>query len=294
MKVFISWSGEPSRELALALADWFPKVLQGIEPFVSSKDIDKGATWVSDLAQELSDSAYGVICMTPENLQSPWLHYEAGAISSAINSRVCPVLLGVAKEEVKPPLNQLQLTSVEQGELLQLMVSMNKAAGGLVDHRQLEETVEVWWPKLEKKISSISIPEATSALDTSPEPPKPEAEETEMLRELLSRVRRLEKSTSATRSAEHAGRRRPAGAGERYLRRRFDAEGVSILNFRADEEGFAVIVGESLQEIPSSELLVDAMQVVARNEKTAVRMVTPAEVLVAHPDGDIAIEDAVT
>lgn len=125
MKVFISWSGVASRSLALALADWLPKVIQGLVPFVSAKDIDKGANWGIELARELADADFGIVCLTPDNLASPWLNYEAGAITTSVSSRVCPILLGVDKSEAKPPISQLQMTSIEVGEFVLLMQSIN-------------------------------------------------------------------------------------------------------------------------------------------------------------------------
>lgn len=37
MKVFISWSGQTSHHVAQALYNWFPKVIQTIEPFLSNE-----------------------------------------------------------------------------------------------------------------------------------------------------------------------------------------------------------------------------------------------------------------
>lgn len=42
MKVFISWSGSKSQEVAKILKQWIPCVIQSVEPYFSSADIDKG------------------------------------------------------------------------------------------------------------------------------------------------------------------------------------------------------------------------------------------------------------
>lgn len=118
MKVFISWSGARSRAVADALHWWFPMVLQNVVPFVSAKDIDKGSNWTVELARELETTQFGVVCLTRENLNSPWLHYEVGAITKSVASRVCPILFGVSKSDVGSPLNQLQLTDLDQEDIL--------------------------------------------------------------------------------------------------------------------------------------------------------------------------------
>lgn len=192
MKVFISWSGAASRSVAEALADWFPKVIQGVQPFVSAKDIDKGANWTVELARELEGAQFGVICLAPDNLLSPWLNYEAGAITKSVNSRACPVLLGVQKSDVRPPISQLQMTSIEKDDFMLLMSSMNKAAGSPLPPLGLQEAVSVWWPMLQAAIDDISVPAGAVTLDGVQEPAQPESSATEMLTELLHRVRQMD------------------------------------------------------------------------------------------------------
>ena len=53
MKVFISWSGSKSQEVAKILKQWIPCVIQSVEPYFSSADTDKGARWSTDIAKEL-------------------------------------------------------------------------------------------------------------------------------------------------------------------------------------------------------------------------------------------------
>ena len=76
MKVFISWSGTKSNKIAMIFRQWLPSVIQSLVPYVSSEDIDKGARWSTDIATELEDSTFGILCVTKENLNAPWLCFE--------------------------------------------------------------------------------------------------------------------------------------------------------------------------------------------------------------------------
>jgi TIR domain len=94
MDVFISWSGERSKYVAECLRVWFKQVIQMVKPWMSSEDILAGARWNGEIARHLSETKFGVICVTPENLVSaPWLTFEAGAIAKTIDERifVCPL-----------------------------------------------------------------------------------------------------------------------------------------------------------------------------------------------------------
>ena len=91
MKVFLSWSGPRSHKVAIIFREWLPSVIQEIVPYVSSEDIDKGARWSTDIANELSDSTFGILCVTRENINEPWLTFEAGALSKSMeNAYVSP------------------------------------------------------------------------------------------------------------------------------------------------------------------------------------------------------------
>src|SRR5664279_2432056 len=96
MKVFISWSGDASQRVAKALRDWLPQVINAIEPFMSSEDIEKGTRGLAAIASELEATSCGIICLTPKNFQKPWVNFEAGAISRSVGtSHVIPFLHGL-------------------------------------------------------------------------------------------------------------------------------------------------------------------------------------------------------
>src|SRR4051794_9844354 len=112
MKVFISWSGERSRAAARALAEWLELVTAGnIEPWMSDNDLEKGARWASGIGRALGETSAGISVLTPENLQSTWLHFEAGAVGKAFDeSHVMTFLIGLSPAEVPQPLGQFQAT----------------------------------------------------------------------------------------------------------------------------------------------------------------------------------------
>lgn len=157
MKVFLSWSGHKSHEVALAFRDWLPSVIQTIEPYVSSEDIDKGARWSTDIAKELEDSTYGILCVTKENIESPWLLFEAGALSKMMDkSSVCPFVFDLKRAEVRGPILQFQSTIFEKGDVKKLITSINKACEETaLKEDLLLKTFDVWWPKLEQDLNKI-------------------------------------------------------------------------------------------------------------------------------------------
>lgn len=158
MKVFISWSGELSHKVALIFREWLPSVIQSIEPYVSSEDIDKGARWSTDIAKELESSDFGILCVTRENLETPWLNFEAGALSKSIDkSRVSPFLFAIKRSEIKSgPILQFQSTIAEKEDVKKLLASINSASTqGVLENERLSVVFEVWWEHLDGKLKEL-------------------------------------------------------------------------------------------------------------------------------------------
>ncbi|MDR3406611.1 MAG: TIR domain-containing protein [Chthoniobacter sp.] len=188
MKVFISWSGELSHKVALSLRDWLPSVIQAVEPYVSSEDIDKGARWSTDISKELESSQYGILCVTKSNVDAPWLNFEAGALSKFFDkSRVSPFLFNVKRSEIKGPVLQFQSTVFEKEDVFKLVRGINDAqTEGRIIPERLQKIFDVWWPELEKKLTSLPV-EAGAAAPTQP---TPQTKKDAILEELLDLVRR--------------------------------------------------------------------------------------------------------
>ena len=157
MKVFLSWSGDVSLQVAVVLRDWLPSVIQAITPYVSSEDIDKGARWSTDIAKELEESSFGVLCVTQENMEAPWLNFEAGALSKTMEKAyVSPFLFNVRRAELKGPILQFQSTLYSKEDVKKLMLTLNSACGtDRLDETRLNEAFEIWWPELKKSLDLI-------------------------------------------------------------------------------------------------------------------------------------------
>lgn len=157
MKVFISWSGDISLKVAVTFRDWIPSVIQSVEPYVSSEDIDKGARWSTDIAKELADSTFGILCVTKENLEATWLAFEAGALSKTMDkSFVIPFLFDIKRSEVQGPILQFQSTIFQKEDIRKMIQTLNKACADTgIPEQRLNKTFEVWYPTLEKTLQDL-------------------------------------------------------------------------------------------------------------------------------------------
>ena len=107
MKIFVSWSGERSHSLAEAVYEWLPLVLHYVAPWLSNADIEAGERWANEVAKELENSNFGIISVTRENVASPWILFEAGALAKSLQgSRVIPLLLDLEFRDITGPLAQ--------------------------------------------------------------------------------------------------------------------------------------------------------------------------------------------
>lgn len=188
MQIFISWSGERSRQIGEAFRHWLPDVIQSVRPYFTPDDITKGQRWAAEIADKLQSSQFGLFCITNENLTSPWLLFEAGAVSKDTKTgKVCPLLFGVDSAQLSGPLLQFQATPYSREELFKFLKAVNVETNNPLSDVQLERAFERCWQELDDKVQEIL------ASDSQELTPKPRNIE-EMVEETLGIVRALSAS----------------------------------------------------------------------------------------------------
>lgn len=195
MKVFISWSGEISQQIGEELKNWLPAVLQNVKPYFTPNDIEKGSRWNADISNELEQSKLGIFIYTKENLDSQWMLFEAGAISKTLdNSKVCPILFGLDNSDFKGPLTQFQTCQFSKTDFKKLVRSINNSLSELkLEEKVLEDVFDMWWPKLELKISKI--------LETNKVANSSIRDDRELLEEILALSRVTAKRITVSRTS---------------------------------------------------------------------------------------------
>ena len=172
MQVLISWSGRQSHNVGAILHEWFPEVIPGIKPWISSEDIAPGTSWFRSIMDQLEKTTWCVICLTPENVRSPWLYFEAGAIAAKrADTRVCSFLIGVSGSELMAgPLSQFQWLEAKKEGAWKLVREINKSLETPHNETVLENGFDRKWPalkrRLEKAIAELpeSLPDETLPL----------------------------------------------------------------------------------------------------------------------------------
>ena len=156
-KVFISWSGDLSRKLAETLREWLPGVLQFVKPYFTPDDIEKGSRWGNEISTELSNSNIGIICLTKDNTNNPWILFEAGALSKKFDKAlVCPILFNLEPSDVTGPLTEFQATKFSKSDVKKLITTINNTdSQSQLEPDVLNSVFDMWWPKLEEKVKAI-------------------------------------------------------------------------------------------------------------------------------------------
>lgn len=144
-QVFISWSGARSDIAARALRELIGTVAPEMATFLSSQTIAPGAQGVEEIVRALK-SGLGIFCVTHDNMNAPWIHFELGAIFKANRkNRACPVLIDIELADLPPnsPLRLFQVRAATRDGVREILTRFGKVAWAEAHDERMEEA----WPR---------------------------------------------------------------------------------------------------------------------------------------------------
>lgn len=186
MKIFVSWSGKRSRAIAELISDWLKCVIQASQPWISTRDIDRGAIWFSEINDKLKDVSVGIVCLTQENKDKPWILFETGALTKGLTTnRVCTFLIDLQPSDLQDPLAQFNHTLPESSSVWELVRTINNCLDEKsLDERILRQVFDTYWDQFDKKFK-LALTENPLG-EVSP----PRSEE-DILSEILANTRNM-------------------------------------------------------------------------------------------------------
>lgn len=154
---------------------------------MSELDIPKGGDWRKVLKENLKDAKAGIICLTPDNLESPYVLFECGFLSAEEERLVCPYLLGLEDSDVRSPLADLQLTGADRGDTYKMLSDLNNVLDPerVLAKEVLEDAFGKRWNELDRQLKGI--------MEQGPQKRKKPGTG-ELLEEILATVRSISRS----------------------------------------------------------------------------------------------------
>ncbi len=165
MRVFISWSGEPSKSVADAVAKFIERTVQTARPWISTREIRSGKRWQQEIGTSLSEAQFGVLVVTPGNLNAPWLLFEAGALSKSMKeANVVPLLCGGLDPSALPePLQQFQALLLDDEGLRTLLADINLLTATPLSDPALKDCLDAHLPKFHETVRGVVFDESAPA-----------------------------------------------------------------------------------------------------------------------------------
>ena len=143
--VFISVSGPLSTCIGIAIRNALSTYFSSLNTWIAIRDIDKGKSWRTVLADGLTKQSAGIIVLTARNQSSPWILYEAGAIAAMSgHDRVWTVLVDLKASDITGPLAISQHTLLQEHELATLASVIEKYTDRPRDGDDLKRASEVF------------------------------------------------------------------------------------------------------------------------------------------------------
>jgi hypothetical protein len=154
MKIFISSSGKQGQAVAHTLCEWLRIVIPDSHPSIFAADLPVGTSWFTSLMQKLESMEFCIICLTPDNVRSPWLYFEAGVVAATNRDvKVCGFLTGLNSSQITGPLSQFQCFQSDVDGVLSLLKAIyDSSLNGVYDEDLVTSVFTANWPRLRENL----------------------------------------------------------------------------------------------------------------------------------------------
>ncbi|MBS7565126.1 hypothetical protein KHS38_11995 [Mucilaginibacter sp. Bleaf8] len=206
MKVFLSWSKPRSQKVAALLNAWIPCVIQSVETWFSPQNIEDGELWFNSIQSQVSEIINGIICLTRENKDQPWILFEAGGLARGLEkNRVYVLMIDLTGDEIiLSPLSAFNHTKPTEDGIRKLMHVINGRTLKPVNPVVLDQVFDKFWPDFEEKFKKIledTEAESSSTITKLSENNDSESNQSvALLREAIKGIRNLEKAVNKFQS----------------------------------------------------------------------------------------------
>lgn len=159
MNVFISWSGNTSKQCANQIREFLIDCFgEKINVFMSSEDIGIGNMGINKILDTLYTSDCCIACITNMNIRAPWISFESGMVAGNANgnptnsklnlNKVIPILFGDINlsKFSNHPLSNFQFDKFNK-KTLQLI--FDRISDNICQHKSYEV-----YKRIENKINS--------------------------------------------------------------------------------------------------------------------------------------------
>ena len=143
---------------------WLEDNIANLDVFVSH-EIGLGDDWKRFIDKKLINAEMGLLILTPENVNSPWVLFESGTIYKT--GRLFPFLCGRDKGNIEGPFQGINHAEFSKDGLVKLLVEINKHSNYTLKNKNISGIVNSTWddisatvlPMIEKSKTYIPSPE---------------------------------------------------------------------------------------------------------------------------------------
>ncbi|BAX97064.1 hypothetical protein MSTE_01746 [Mycobacteroides stephanolepidis] len=189
--MFISWSKDRSRQIALIWKSLIEDTFDAVDAFVSDRDISPGERGLTTIKEQLDGTSVGIPIVTRDNEKEPWINFESGALSKGVPNapvRVMPCLVDFNNpSELTSPLTQFQAKLLNKEGVSAILATIAEANS--IDWQRKQAGFEARWPEFEALFDAHRAP-----LEPVTEQGPVRRTDSDMLSEIVNNTRELRKA----------------------------------------------------------------------------------------------------